>query len=198
MGSTRFLAVMAMTGLVVSVGACASEPAAEETGIGASDLSNIPTDQLYYWDENGSRTPLSEIIHTDNLYACLEDACIGEGYLAWMAAAWVISVGSAWYVTNNQQRVGPFKSEAAAEQVVHRAQATTAKKKKKYLCTAKCQANGAKSGAYYVQGESPADCRSATLAAKAKVPSGEYPRHCSCVDTTGYRGVGEQCEQHVR
>jgi Domain of unknown function (DUF4157) len=71
-------------------------------------------------------------------------------------------------------------------------------KKKGYLCTAKCQSNGAPGGAYYVSGTSTQSCAQATLNAKASVPQGEYPRHCSCSDTDGFRGTGTQCENHSR
>jgi hypothetical protein len=67
-----------------------------------------------------------------------------------------------------------------------------------YLCTAKCQSNGAPQGAYYVFGTSTVNCGEATRTAKANVPRGEYPRHCSCTDTEGFIGKGTQCENHVR
>lgn len=71
-------------------------------------------------------------------------------------------------------------------------------KKRAYSCTAKCQANGGPQGARYVVGTSTSNCSEATQNAKANVPQGEYPRHCSCSDTDGFRGTGTQCENHVR
>jgi RHS repeat-associated protein len=68
----------------------------------------------------------------------------------------------------------------------------------KYVCTAKCQANGGPGGAYYVFGKSTENCGMATLEAKLSTPPGQYPRHCSCNDTEGFRGVGHQCEAHRR
>jgi hypothetical protein len=193
------VSVAALLALPLCALGCAEEPALEDTESGTSDLAQAPSAaQLYYWDASGRRHPLAEIIHTDNLYACLEDACIGEGYLAWMAAAWVVSVGSAWFVTNDQQRVGPFPTQAAAQNAVSTAARTAKKKKRDYLCTTTCQSNGSDRGAYYVSGTSATDCASATLDAKAKIPRGEYPRHCSCVDTDNFRGTGTQCENHVR
>jgi hypothetical protein len=193
----KFGVVTALCSALSTIG-CAfdtSEPSGGQTG--ESDLSKIPAQALYYWDEDGVRHSLQEIIQTDNLYACLEDACIGEATLLWMAGAWVISVGTAWYVTNNQKSVGPFTSQQAAQSTVTRASAS-AKKKRKYMCTAKCQSNGSGQGAYYVSGTSLIDCGTATLAAKASIPNGEYPRHCSCSDTNGFRGTGTQCESHTR
>jgi RHS repeat-associated protein len=67
-------------------------------------------------------------------------------------------------------------------------------KPKGYSCTTRCQANGGPAGAYYVEGTSSASCSAATAAAKASVPRGQYPRHCSCWDTEGFRGTGHQCE----
>lgn len=67
-----------------------------------------------------------------------------------------------------------------------------------YSCTAQCQANGGPTGAYFVTGTSSRNCAEATLAAKAAVPRGQYPRHCSCSDTDGFRGTGHQCEAHQR
>ena len=72
------------------------------------------------------------------------------------------------------------------------------RKRRDYLCTAQCQSNGAPGGAYYVSGESSQNCSIATLNAKAAIPPGEYPRHCSCSDTDGFRGTGHQCEAHIR
>lgn len=71
-------------------------------------------------------------------------------------------------------------------------------KKKAYSCEATCQANGGPNGAYYVSGTSSADCADATRNAKAAIPRGQYPRHCSCSDTAGFRGTGTQCENHRR
>jgi RHS repeat-associated protein len=69
---------------------------------------------------------------------------------------------------------------------------------KKYECVAKCQASSSSVGAHFVYGASGRNCGEATRAAKAAVPRGEYPRHCSCSDTDGFRGVGHQCEAHTR
>jgi RHS repeat-associated protein len=65
---------------------------------------------------------------------------------------------------------------------------------KTYSCTTKCQSNGAPGGAYYLYGTSNKSCSDATKTAKASAPRGEYPRHCSCSDTKGFRGTGHQCE----
>ncbi len=200
MRSTMTIAGISLCGLALATAACGADSGAEDPGSAASAYAQGPQSkaaELSYWDESGERYPFSEILANDNLYACLEDACIGEGYLAWMAAAWVVSVGSAWYVTNNHQRVGPFTSESSAQSAIGAA-ARTAKKRRRYECTTTCQANGSQRGAYYVSGSSTTDCASATLAAKSHIPRGEYPRHCSCADTEGFRGTGTQCENHVR
>lgn len=82
-------------------------------------------------------------------------------------------------------------TEAVTEQVNRR-------KKRDYLCTAKCHANNGPGGAHYIFGYSKQNCGEAIRAAKATAPPGEYPRHCSCSDTDGFRGVGHQCEVHTR
>jgi len=70
--------------------------------------------------------------------------------------------------------------------------------KRGYLCTAQCQTNGALGGAQYINATSTVNCREATLSSKARVPRGQYPRHCSCSDTAGFRGTGALCENHTR
>ncbi|HNB43465.1 MAG TPA: RHS repeat-associated core domain-containing protein [Burkholderiaceae bacterium] len=65
---------------------------------------------------------------------------------------------------------------------------------KTYSCTSKCQSNGNPRGAYYVSATSNLSCSDATQKVKASIPRGEYPRHCSCSDTNGFRGTGHQCE----
>lgn len=50
----------------------------------------------------------------------------------------------------------------------------------------------------YTDTNRPPASHDATRNAKASVPRGEYPRHCSCKDTEGFRGVGHQCEAHTR
>ena len=64
----------------------------------------------------------------------------------------------------------------------------------RYQCTTTCQSNGSPTGAYFISASSNKSCSDATQKAKAKVPRGEYPRHCSCRDTEGFRGTGTQCE----
>jgi RHS repeat-associated protein len=71
-------------------------------------------------------------------------------------------------------------------------------KKKGYECEAKCQSNGAPTGAYYVFGYSSENCGKAMKDAKANIPLGEYPRHCSCSDSLGFRATGHYCENHTR
>jgi len=68
----------------------------------------------------------------------------------------------------------------------------------RYVCVAICQANGAPGGAYYVTATSSRNCGDATRNAKSSVPLGQYPRHCSCSDSDGFRGTGTQCENHPR
>ena len=199
MRSRMTIAALALCAVALASAACGAETSGDDGASAASAYAQDPATtsaQLYYWDESGERYPLSEVLANDNLYACLEDACLGEGYLVWMAAAWVVSVGSAWYVTNNHQRVGPFASRSSAEGAVTAAR--TAKKRRTYECTTTCQSNGSDRGAYYVSGSSTTDCATATLDAKSRIPRGEYPRHCSCADTEGFRGTGTQCENHVR
>ena len=90
------------------------------------------------------------------------------------------------------------KSATAVPPAPHVEEAEVGEEKKGYSCTAKCQSNGSSGGAYYVYGTSPGNCREAMSNAKASVPRGEYPRHCSCSDTDGFRGAGTQCESHTR
>ena len=94
------------------------------------------------------------------------------------------SVGSGW--TPPELRLVPYFLGAAATVV--------AMGKKSYQCTTTCQSNGAPGGAYYISGSSSVSCSAATKQAKANVPLGQYPRHCSCSDTKGFRGTGTQCE----
>jgi len=75
---------------------------------------------------------------------------------------------------------------------------TATRSRRNYSCTARCQTNGAKEGADYVTGVSSENCTAATKNAKAAVPRGQYPRHCSCSDTEGFRGTGTECESHRR
>jgi Domain of unknown function (DUF4157) len=67
-----------------------------------------------------------------------------------------------------------------------------------YWCNAKCQEQCPDGVRGYLHGRSTENCSEATKDAKSKASRDCYPRHCSCRDSTGFRGTGEECEKHKR
>lgn len=67
-----------------------------------------------------------------------------------------------------------------------------------YWCNARCQEQCPDGVRGYLNGRSTENCGEATRDAKSQASRGCYPRHCSCNDSTGFRGRGTTCENHTR
>ena len=130
----------------------------------------------------GNRDLYDYLSNGGDLYARLEDACIIEGgALVWLAGAWVVSVGGAWWATDGRNRIGPFSSSSAAQSTVMAARRTR-------TCTSTCyiidaaRAGGTGTSALCsgrVSGQA-ATCQAAQQRANDDVAGGCRAKHCQC------------------